>query len=38
VGDCETDIGRAVAWMCGPDAGYMTGSTIMLDGGQGWLR
>ncbi len=38
VGDCETDIGRAVAWMCGPDAGYITGSTIMLDGGQGWLR
>ncbi len=37
-GDCETDIGRAVAMLVGPDAGYITGSTIMLDGGQAFLR
>jgi meso-butanediol dehydrogenase / (S,S)-butanediol dehydrogenase / diacetyl reductase len=37
-GDPETDIGRAVAWACGPDAGYITGSTLMLDGGQMLLR
>ena len=37
-GDPEVDIGRAVAWACGPDAGYLTGSTLMLDGGQMHLR
>ncbi|NMM84542.1 3-oxoacyl-ACP reductase [Rhodococcus sp. SRB_17] len=34
VGDCETDIGVAVAFLVGPDAGYLTGATIPLDGGQ----
>ncbi len=34
VGDCEQDIGRAVAFLVGPDAGYLTGATIPLDGGQ----
>jgi NAD(P)-dependent dehydrogenase (short-subunit alcohol dehydrogenase family) len=34
VGDPEKDIGRAVAFLCGPDAGYLTGATIPLDGGQ----
>ncbi|MFE7624977.1 SDR family NAD(P)-dependent oxidoreductase [Streptomyces sp. NPDC057509] len=34
VGDCEQDIGRAVAMLCGPDARYLTGATIPLDGGQ----
>ncbi|MFE6974699.1 SDR family NAD(P)-dependent oxidoreductase [Streptomyces sp. NPDC057682] len=34
VGDCEQDIGRAVAMICGPDARYLTGATIPLDGGQ----
>lgn len=34
VGDCETDIGEAVAALCGPDFGYLTGATIPLDGGQ----
>ncbi len=34
VGDCETDIGRAVAALCGPDFAYLTGATIPLDGGQ----
>lgn len=34
IGDCEDDIGRAVAMLCRPDAGYLTGATIPLDGGQ----
>lgn len=34
VGDCEADIGNAVAALCGPDFGYLTGATIPLDGGQ----
>jgi NAD(P)-dependent dehydrogenase (short-subunit alcohol dehydrogenase family) len=37
-GDCEKDIGRAVAMLCSDDAGYITGTTIMLDGGQAYLR
>ena len=32
-GDTEQDIGRTIAWLVGPDNTYMTGSTIMLDGG-----
>lgn len=27
VGDCERDIGRGVAFLVGPDAGYLTGAT-----------
>ncbi|KJF24054.1 KR domain-containing protein [Rhodococcus sp. AD45-ID] len=34
VGDPETDIGRAVVFLVGEDAGYLTGATIPLDGGQ----
>lgn len=34
IGDAETDIGQAVAFLVGPDAGYLTGATIPLDGGQ----
>ncbi|MGQ2933599.1 MAG: SDR family NAD(P)-dependent oxidoreductase [Sphingopyxis sp.] len=34
VGDCEDDIGNAVAALCGPDLSYLTGATIPLDGGQ----
>jgi NAD(P)-dependent dehydrogenase (short-subunit alcohol dehydrogenase family) len=34
VGDCEVDIGRAVVFLVGPDAGYLSGATIPLDGGQ----
>ncbi|MEJ0046948.1 MAG: SDR family oxidoreductase [Rhodospirillales bacterium] len=34
VGDCETDIGRAVVFLVGPDARYLSGATIPLDGGQ----
>lgn len=32
-GDPELDIGRAVLALVGPDMGYLTGATIMLDGG-----
>lgn len=34
VGDCERDIGRAVAMLASDEAGYLTGATIPLDGGQ----
>jgi NAD(P)-dependent dehydrogenase (short-subunit alcohol dehydrogenase family) len=38
VGDCEADIGRAVAFLVGPDAGYITGAIIPLDGGSAYVR
>ncbi|XHR99754.1 short-chain dehydrogenase [Sphingomonas sp. DBB INV C78] len=34
IGACETDIGEAVAALCGPSFAYLTGATIPLDGGQ----
>lgn len=34
IGDCEADIGEAVAALCGPEFSYLTGATIPLDGGQ----
>jgi len=34
VGDCEKDIGRAVAALCGPNMEYISGATIPVDGGQ----
>jgi NAD(P)-dependent dehydrogenase (short-subunit alcohol dehydrogenase family) len=37
VGDCETDIGRAVASLVGAELGYLTGATIPLDGGQAYF-
>lgn len=33
-GDCEQDIGRAVAMLAGENARYLTGATVPLDGGQ----
>jgi 3-oxoacyl-[acyl-carrier protein] reductase len=33
VGDPETDVGRAVAFLVGPDAAYVTGQTLGIDGG-----
>jgi NAD(P)-dependent dehydrogenase (short-subunit alcohol dehydrogenase family) len=36
VGDCEQDIGRAVVFLVGPDAAYLTGATLPLDGGQAY--
>ena len=38
VGDCERDIGRAVVNLVSPSGSYITGTTLMLDGGQGYLR
>jgi NAD(P)-dependent dehydrogenase (short-subunit alcohol dehydrogenase family) len=37
-GDCEVDVGRAVVSLVGSELGYVTGSTLMLDGGQAYLR
>ncbi|VXC10392.1 Short-chain alcohol dehydrogenase like protein [Pseudomonas sp. 8AS] len=36
VGDCEQDIGRAVVFLVGEQAGYLTGATLPLDGGQAY--
>lgn len=33
MGDCELDIGRAVSALVSDDLSYLTGATIMLDGG-----
>jgi NAD(P)-dependent dehydrogenase (short-subunit alcohol dehydrogenase family) len=38
VGDSETDIGRVVTFLVGPDARYVTGVTLTVDGGQAFLR
>jgi NAD(P)-dependent dehydrogenase (short-subunit alcohol dehydrogenase family) len=38
LGDPEHEIGPVVAFLCGPAAGYVTGTTIALDGGQAYLR
>ncbi|MFM0670700.1 SDR family NAD(P)-dependent oxidoreductase [Paraburkholderia sediminicola] len=36
-GDPEKDIGRVVAFLCSESAGYVTGQTINVDGGQTML-
>ena len=33
MGDCQDDIGRAVAALVSDDLSYLTGATLMLDGG-----
>jgi NAD(P)-dependent dehydrogenase (short-subunit alcohol dehydrogenase family) len=33
LGDCETDIGRAVNFLIGRDSGFVTGQTLVLTGG-----
>ena len=38
VGDPEIDVGRAVAFLAGPDAGFITGTSIGLDGGKSFVR
>lgn len=38
MGDPEQDIGRPVAFLCGPDAAYITGMTMMVDGGYSYMR
>ncbi len=37
-GDAERDIGRAVVFLAGSDSDYITGQTLMVDGGQTMLR
>ncbi|MGN0063466.1 MAG: SDR family NAD(P)-dependent oxidoreductase [Nocardioides sp.] len=37
IGECEDDIGRAVAALVGPSMQYMTGATLPLDGGQAYF-
>jgi NAD(P)-dependent dehydrogenase (short-subunit alcohol dehydrogenase family) len=32
-GDAESDVGRVVVFLAGPDASYVTGCTIPVDGG-----
>ena len=32
-GDAETDVGRVAVFLAGPDAAFMTGQTIHVDGG-----
>jgi 2-hydroxycyclohexanecarboxyl-CoA dehydrogenase len=34
VGDCEEDVGRAAVFLASEDAHYVTGHTLMVDGGQ----
>ena len=34
IGDCEQDIGEFVALLCSPEASYVNGQSIAVDGGQ----
>lgn len=38
IGDPRTDIGRAVAFLCGAGARYITGTVLTVDGGETHLR
>ena len=37
-GDAESDIGRGAVYLAGPDAKFITGTTLMIDGGYNYLR
>jgi NAD(P)-dependent dehydrogenase (short-subunit alcohol dehydrogenase family) len=38
VGDPVDDVGEGVVFLCGPQSRYVTGTTLMLDGGRSYLR
>ncbi len=38
IGDPELDIGRPIAFLASDDSRFITGSTVMLDGGLSYLR
>jgi 2-hydroxycyclohexanecarboxyl-CoA dehydrogenase len=38
MGDCEQDVGRAVVALVSDDMGYITGATLMVDGGLTFLN
>jgi NAD(P)-dependent dehydrogenase (short-subunit alcohol dehydrogenase family) len=38
MGDAERDVGAAAVFLAGPGSDYVTGSTLMADGGRGYLR
>lgn len=38
LGDPEADVGRSVVYLCSEDAAYVTGTTLMVDGGYNYLR
>jgi NAD(P)-dependent dehydrogenase (short-subunit alcohol dehydrogenase family) len=38
IGDTKDDVGAVVAFLAGDDATYLTGQTIMVDGGRSGLR
>ena len=38
IADPETDVGRGVVFLVGPDAGLITGTTLTVDGGLDFLR
>ncbi|HQR02787.1 MAG: SDR family oxidoreductase [Proteobacteria bacterium] len=37
-GDCERDIGRAAVFLASPDSDFITGQTLMVDGGATFVR